>query len=118
MKRLLRDLARQGINPQRLDVDWGKIRDDQRGQSIRDVKGSLILEHVAEKEKINVSDDEVEGEIHTIALETQRPHEKVREVLTKDAGLARLKGQIRNRKTLDFLQEKAQLTPTLKAIEP
>ena len=44
MQRLLRDLSRQGINPQRLDVDWGKIGADQRQQAIRDVKGSLILE--------------------------------------------------------------------------
>src|SRR5262249_23097151 len=47
VQRLVRDLSRQGINPQRLDVDWGKIREDQQQQAIRDVKGSLILEYIA-----------------------------------------------------------------------
>ncbi|MBI4472308.1 MAG: trigger factor, partial [Acidobacteria bacterium] len=111
VQRLLRDLSRQGINPQRLDVDWGKIREDQQQQSIRDVKGSLILDYIAEKENITVSDDEIEFELEKIAEETKRPREKVREVLTRDSGLVRLKGQIKNKKTLDFLQERARILP-------
>jgi trigger factor len=109
LQRLIRDLARQGINPQRLDVDWSKIREDQHAQSVRDVKGSLILDYVSDKENIAVADEEIEAEIDAIARETQRPRERVREVLTRDTGLDRLKGQIRNKKTLDFLQEKAQI---------
>ncbi len=109
VQRLLRDLARQGINPQRLDVDWGKIREDQRQQAIRDVRGSLILDHISDKEKITVTEEEIEGEIDKIAAETNRPREKVKEVLSRDSGLERLRGQIRNKKTLDLLQGKARI---------
>src|SRR5437016_1738986 len=108
VQRLIRDLSRQGINPQRLDVDWGKIREDQSQQAIRDVKGSLILEHISDKENITVSDEELEAEIDRISAETNKAREKVREVLSRDSGLERLRGQIRNKKTLDLLQEKAQ----------
>jgi trigger factor len=111
VQRLLRDLSRQGINPQRLDVDWAKIREDQLQQSIRDVKGSLILEYISEKADIDVSDGEIEAEIEKIAAETNRPKEKVREVLSRDSGLDRLRVQIRNKKTLDLLQEKARIQP-------
>lgn len=111
VQRLFRDLSRQGINPERLDVDWAKIREDQYQQATRDVKGSLILDYVSEKENIDVSDDELEGEIEKIAAETNRPKEKVREVLSRDSGLDRLRGQIRNKKTLDLLQEKARIEP-------
>ncbi len=109
VQRLVRDLSRQGINPQRLDVDWGKIREDQQHQAMRDVKGSLILEHVAEKENIDVSEQEIESEIEKIAGETNRPKEKVKEVLSRDSGIERLRSQIRNRKTLDLLQSKARI---------
>jgi trigger factor len=109
MQRLVRDLSRQGINPERLDVDWAKIQEDQRVQAVRDVKGSLILDYVAEQEKIETSDEEVEAEIDRIATEMQKTREKVREVLTKDAGLSRLRGQLQNKKTLDFLQEHARI---------
>jgi trigger factor len=109
VQRLLRDLSRQGINPQRLDVDWAKIREDQHQQAVRDVKGSLILDYISEKEGINVGDEEVEAELERIAAETNRPKEKVKEVLSRESGLERLSGQIRNKKTLDLLQEKARI---------
>jgi trigger factor len=54
VQRLIRDLSRQGINPQRLDVDWARIREDQQQQAVRDVKGSLILDYISEKEGIGV----------------------------------------------------------------
>lgn len=109
MQRLVRDLSRQGINAQRLDVDWGKIQEDQRAQSVRDVKGSLMLDYVAEKEKIETTDADVDAEIDRIATEMKQAPEKVREILSKDNGLARLRGQIQNKKTLDFLQEHARI---------
>jgi trigger factor len=109
VQRLLRDLGRQGINPQRLDVDWGKIRNDQLVQAVRDVKGSLILEYISNKENITVTEEEIDFEIDKISAETDRPKEKVKEVLSRDSGLERLRGQIRNKKTLDLLQEKAHI---------
>ena len=113
LQRMLRDLARRGINPQQLDVDWAKIREDQRAQAIRDVKGSLILEYVADAENVEVSDEDIENEIQSVANETHQALEKVREVLTRDGGVDRLKGQIRNRKTLDFMQSNAQVRPAI-----
>jgi trigger factor len=113
MQRMVRELSRQGVNPQRLDVDWGKIREDQRQQSIRDVRGTLILQYVAEKEKIEVTDEEVDLEIERIANEANKPVEKIREVLGRESGLARLRDQIMNKKTLDFLQERARIQTTL-----
>ena len=109
MQRLVRDLSRQGINPQRLDVDWAKIQGEQRDQAIRDVKGSLILSHIAEKESIDVSDDDVEAEIDRIAADMNSPRQRVREILTKDSGMSRLRGQIQNKKTLDFLRQHADI---------
>jgi len=111
MQRLLRDLSRQGVNPERLDVDWGKIGAEQRQQAVRDVKGSLILSHVAHKEKIDVTDDDVEAEIDRIAAEMNNPRQRVKEVLSKDSGMARLKSQIQNKKTLDFLRHHAVVQP-------
>jgi trigger factor len=113
MQRMVRELSRQGVNPQRLDVDWGKIREDQRKQSVRDVRGSLILQFVAEKEKLEVLDEELDAEIERIATEANKPAEKIREVLGRESGMARLREQIMNKKVLDFLQEKARIQPAI-----
>jgi len=113
MQRMVRELSRQGVNPQRLDVDWGKIREDQRTQSVRDVRGSLILQYVAEKEKLEVLDEELDAEIERIATDANKPVEKIREVLGRESGMARLREQIMNKKVLDFLQEKARIQPAI-----
>jgi len=113
MQRMVRELSRQGVNPQRLDVDWGKIREDQRKQSIRDVRGSLILQFVAEKEKLEVLDEELDAEIERIATDASKPVEKIREVLGRESGMARLREQIMNKKVLDFLHEKARIQPAI-----
>ena len=111
LQRMMRELSQQGVNPQGLDVDWGKIRADQYEQAVRDVRGSLILEHLAEREKIEVEDEEIEREIEAIAAQMGRPKENVREILTKNEGLDRIKGQIRNRKVLAMVQEQAKVVP-------
>src|SRR4051812_17194745 len=111
MQRMVRELSRQGVNPQRLDVDWGKIREDQRKQSVRDVRGSLILQFVAEKEKLEILDEELDAEIERIATDANKPVERIREVLGRESGMARLREQIMNKKVLDFLQEKARIQP-------
>jgi trigger factor len=113
MQRLLRDLSRQGVNPQRLDVDWSKIYENQREQAVRDVKGSLILNHVSEKEKIDVSSDEVDAEIDRIAAQMEGPRHRVQEALEKESGMARLRNQILNKKTLDFLRQHAVIQPAI-----
>ena len=120
LQRLMRDLSQQGVNPQRLDVDWGKIRTDQYEQAVRDVRGSLILEHLAERKNIEVEEEEIEREIEAVATQMGRPKENVREILTKNEGLDRIKGQIRNKKVLGMVQELAKFVPagSLSEAEP
>jgi trigger factor len=72
------------------------------------VKGSLILNYVAEKEKIDVTDEEIESEIDRIAADMNSPRQRVREILTKD-GMGRLRNQVQNKKTLDFLRQHASI---------
>src|SRR5690606_7480837 len=100
LERMVRELARQGVNPQRLDVDWGKLRADQYEPAVRAVRGLLILEHIAEKENIEATEEDVESELATMARAMGRTQASVREAVGSNDGLERLKGEIRNRKLL------------------
>jgi trigger factor len=110
MRRMARELERQGVDPRRLDVDWMKLREEQHRQSVRDVKGTLILDFIANAEGLSASDEDVEREVERISRESDRPLEKVREVLSHDSGLDRLKFEIRRARTLTFLDERASAT--------
>jgi len=84
-------------------MDLPRLRAGQRDQAIHDVKSSLLLERIAELEKIEVRDEEVGREIDALAKQSKQTSETVRVRLTEDGGLDRIRMRIRSEKTLDFL---------------
>lgn len=104
LERGLRALAAQGMRSEDLKrMDFSRLREGQREAATREVKASLILDKIAEVEKIEVSDEELEREIEAVANQTRRPVDEVRERLTEDGSLERIKDSLRNQKTLDTL---------------
>lgn len=106
---MIRSMYQQGIDPRQLSIEWEKIRDENRAPSVRDVKMTFILEHIAKKENISVSDDELDAEITKVAERTQEPFSTVKQHLTKDGALDKLRSQLTNRKVLNFLYENADI---------
>jgi trigger factor len=104
LERGLRALAAQGMKMEDLKkMDLPRLRAGQRDQAIQDVKSSLLLERIAELEKIEVSDEDVNHEIDALAKQSKQTPEAVRARLTQDGGLDRIRMRIRSEKTLDFL---------------
>ena len=109
METAVRDMIGRGIDPRTQEINWEGAREELKGQAEEDVRGSMLLERIAEEEKIAVSDDEIEAEIHAIAEGSKQPIEQVRSVLTKDGGERSIANRLRNRKALDLLVENAQV---------
>ncbi|MGH9492000.1 MAG: trigger factor [Terriglobales bacterium] len=104
LERGLRALAMQGMRADDMKkMDLGKLREGQREGARKEVKVSLLLEKIAEKEKIEVSDQEIGEEIEALAKHTQQTADSVRARLTRDGALDRIRNRIRSDKTLDFL---------------
>ena len=104
IERGLRALAAQGMKMEDLKkMDLPRLRAGQRDQALQDVKSSLLLERIAELEKIETGEDEVNREIESLAQQTKQTSEAVRARLTQDGGLDRIRNRIRSEKTLDFL---------------
>ena len=104
LERGLRALAAQGMKMEDLKkMDLPRLRSGQRDQAIHDVKSSLLLERIADLEKIEVSNEEVNREVESLAKQSKQTSEAVRARLTEDGGLDRIRMRIRSEKTLDFL---------------
>ena len=104
LERGLRALAAQGLTAEQMKkMDLQRLRAGQREQAIHDVKAALLLERVAEKENVQVSDEELNRELEALAKQSKQTSEAVRARLTRDGGLDRIRTRIRNEKTLDFL---------------
>jgi len=108
LERGLRALAAQGMKTEDMKrMDFGRLRAGQREAALREVKASLILEQIADQEKIEVSDEEFDHELQTLANQSKQTIEQVRARLTQDGGLDRIRHRIRNEKTLDSLYRRS-----------
>jgi len=103
-----RELAERGIDPAKLKIDWAKLKDSQRPKALHDVKASLLVDKIAEREAIATTNDEVDAEVQRIAKQQREPVAAVRKKLQKDGVLNRIAYQIRSNKTLNFLFEHAR----------
>ncbi len=108
LERGLRALAAQGMRTEDMKrMDFARLRAGQREGALREVKASLILEQIADAEKIEVSDEEFNHELEGLAVQSKQTLEQVRARLTQDGGLDRIRHRIRNEKTLDSLYRRS-----------
>jgi trigger factor len=104
LERGLRALAAQGLTAEQMKkMDLNRLRGGQRDQAIHDVKAALLLERVAEEENVQVSEEDLNQELESLARQSKQTSEAVRARLTRDGGLDRIRTRIRNEKTLEFL---------------
>jgi trigger factor len=104
LERGLRALVAQGMRAEDMKkMDLNRLRAGQREQAVQEVKASLLLDRIAEAEKIEVSNEEIDHEIEALARQSKQTPEAIRARLTRDGALDRIRNRLRNEKTLNFL---------------
>ena len=107
LDRGLRALAQQGMKAEDMrKLDFGRLRAAQRDQAVNEVKASMILDRISEAEGVVVSDEDLDRELLMLSIQSREPLEALRERLTKDGGLDRIREQMRREKTGSVLYEK------------
>ncbi len=103
-----RFLASQGIDIQKADLDWRRIGEDFRPEALKRVKRSLILEAIARKEGVAVSDTEVDAEIRRAANEQSRDFADVKHHLKRDGAYESLRASLAQEKALELVLKEAK----------
>ena len=107
LDRGLRALAAQGMETEQMrKLDFSRLRAAQRDGAVSEVKTNLLLDKIAETEGITVSDEELDRELQLAALQSNEPVEALRQRLTQDGGLARIREQMKREKTANVLYER------------
>lgn len=107
LERGLRALAAQGMKTEDMrKLDFDRLREAQRESAASEVKGALVLDRIADVENIQVSDEEIERELQILSLQSREPIENLRDRLTREGGLARIREQLRREKTGNLLVER------------
>ena len=107
LERGLRALAQQGMSSDAMrQLDFGRLREAQRDQAVNEVKVSLILDRIAEREHIEVSDEDLERELLMLSIQSREPLDALRKRLAEDNSLGRIREQMRREKTGSTLFER------------
>ena len=109
VEEFVRRLIDQQIDPRRTPVDWEAFRKSQREAATDAVRGALMLDEVARREGLTVTEADVEREVERYAERTGRTPVAVRAQLEKEGGLARLHAGLRRERAVDFLLTRATI---------
>ncbi|MGB9309387.1 MAG: trigger factor [Candidatus Acidiferrales bacterium] len=114
LERTVRSLTAQGVDPRAVNVDWVSLRRRQHDRAVDDVKAELLLDRVADAEKIEANDEDVEKEISALAERSGESATALRARLTKQGALDRMKSKLRSDKTIEWLYRNTRIETTAK----
>ena len=106
----VRDMMQRGMDPRNQELDWENLQGMLEAQATEDLRGSILLERIADAENIEPTDEEIGREIEAIAEGTRQSVEQVRAALTKQGGERSIADRLRHRKALDLLIETARVS--------
>lgn len=110
-----RYLAANGMDPK--EADWEKIREDARPGAERRVREYLVLDAVATREGISITDTELDAEVKRAAVRRGVEASELREQLSKNDGLEAVRDEIRLSRALDVLISSARVLPSMEPVE-
>jgi trigger factor len=101
--------ARQGIDIRQLGLDAARMRADLREQALLQVRGRLLLESIADAEKVEVTDEDLQAEVTRIAGELGLPLAQAQQQMRGAQARAALMTKIREDKALSVLSSAATI---------
>ena len=106
---LVRQMLGQRIDPRRAKVDWDAFRDQQRDSATGVVRSALVLDEIARRESIDVSESDLEQEFARQSAATGQSVPAVRAAIDKEDGRPQLVAGLRRENAIDFLMARATI---------
>jgi trigger factor len=107
MERLVRQLHAEGIDPAK-SINWEAWRESQLEPARKEVRGDLIMDKIADRESIAVTDDEFDQEVRYMARAMRQSEEALRSRIKREGTDGRVRYRIRIGKTQEFLFQNAK----------
>ncbi|MEK6643793.1 MAG: trigger factor [Planctomycetota bacterium] len=106
------ELRQRGVPEAEIMKHADELKTIAREEVTTELKLYFIIEEIAESEKIEVSEEEINAEIAAIARSYNRRFDRVRDDLAKANGIESLYLQIRDDKCIDGILAKAKIVKT------
>ena len=106
---LVQENTKRGVPRQVIEQQKEQIYSAATHNAKERVKVQFLLQKIAEKEDIKISQEEIAKRVHHLAGMYQIPADKFLKDLQKRNGLIEVYDQIMNEKVIDFLQQNAKI---------
>lgn len=102
-------LMMAGIDLEEGNFDASKIKDEFKGEAEEEARASILVQAIAEREGIQVSDADVQKRVAELAAARQENAKKLRAELERNGRIHGLRAQLLEEKTLDMLLSQAKI---------
>ena len=103
------DLQKRGMPLEEIQKQTENIKNASAESVMRELKASIILDNIAEKEKIFVTENEVEQRIAAIARTYNTDVTRVRKQLERQGSLSYFRNEMRENKVINLLLREAKI---------
>jgi trigger factor len=103
-------MVSEGMEPKKAEELSANLSGHFRDEATRIVKTTILLDKIAQKESVSVTDEEVETRIREFALQQSQNYDAFRKSLDKDGFVENIRGELVNRKTYEFIEANANVT--------
>jgi trigger factor len=110
LQRQYTNLLRQGIPTEKLVEQMEQLRAGSEEQAKEQLKAFFIMDKVADKLKIDVAEEEINGHIAQVAHQRGQRPEKMKDAMMRDGSLSQFRLQVREDKCITKLLESAKIT--------
>ncbi|MDF1751565.1 MAG: trigger factor [Verrucomicrobiales bacterium] len=110
VNQMVTNAYQQGMNPDDVDKHENEIVEDATARAVSNIRTRYMLDVIAEKEKITVSDDELTRQVVYMANQAKKPIKKYARELRDGPGFDGVRRDIMISKTIAFLRENANVT--------
>lgn len=104
------DMQREGVPQAEIEKKTDELRTSAKEDTAKELKLYFILEAIAEKLDIDVSEEEINAQIASMARAYNRRFDRIRDELFKSNRIESLYIQIRDEKCLEQILEKAKIS--------
>jgi len=110
LSRKVMEMQSSGMNDNEINARVRVLQQDVLQSTALALKEHFVLQKIAEEEKLEVSDDDIQGEIERIAQQNDESPRKVRARLEKEDLIEALAVEVIERKSLDLVLNSAEYT--------
>jgi trigger factor len=109
LEEFARRLIDQRIDPRKANIDWAAFRQGQREPAGEAVGSALVLDEVARRDDIGISEADIEAELERYSSRSGMTVAAVRAQLEKEGGLDRLVAGLRREKALARIMKQVRI---------